>query len=328
MTRDVSRTSEVALSRRAAAGLLAGAAAGCAWQPARATTPVRFSYQRSSTLLTLLKTDRTLDGRFAAKGFGVSWNLFDNVIEVMNSGVVAFDADVADAVPVFTQAAGTQLTFYAREIGNPAAEAVIVHDASPVHTVTGLKGKSVAVHRGSGCHYILAAKLKNAGMSFRDIKPVYLTPSDAGAAFERGSVDAWSIWDPFLALTQKKLPTRTLFDASGLSHYHRYYSVSDSFVAAHPDLVQIVFDALVEKGRWVKANPRAAAEKLSPIWGGMPVDVVELANGRRTYDVKPVEKDLLGDQQRIADTFYEAHLIPKAIDATALRIWHPEGSRT
>ena len=68
--------------------------------------------------------------------------------------------------------------------------------------------------------------------------------------------------------------------------------------------------------------------QLSPLWGGMPTKVIERAIGRRTYAVQPVEKDQLGDQQRIADTFYGAHLIPKPIDATDVRIWHPAGSRT
>ena len=304
--------------------------ASLALPPARtsAAIPVRFSYQRSSTLLTLLKADGTLDAPFAAKGFVPAWTLFDDVIVPMNAGTVDFDADVADAVPIFTQSAGAPLTFYAREVGSPAAEAVIVPVQSAVRTMADLKGKIVAVHRGSGCHFILAASLKRVGLSFADITPAYLTPSDAGAAFERGSVDAWSIWDPFLALTEAKLPTRTICDATGLSHYHRYYTAATRFVEAHPDLVAIVYQALVAKGAWVQRHSVEAAERLSPIWGGMPVPVIERANGRRTYAVEPVDKGQLADQQRIADTFAAAHLIPKPIDTTNVRIWHPPASPT
>ena len=134
--------------------------------------------------------------------------------------------------------------------------------------------------------------------------------------FERGSVDAWAIWDPFLALIEAELPTRTICDATGLSHYHRYYTAATSFAEAHSDLVTIVYDALVAKGAWVKQNPAQAAKTLSPIWGGMPTAVIERANNRRTYHVEPVEKAQLGDQQLIADTFAAAHLIPKPINAT------------
>ena len=314
------------LTRRAAATLIGS----LALLPARvgAATPVRFSYQRSSTLLTLLKADGTLDQPFAARGFVPAWALFDNVVVPMNAGTVDFDADVADAVPIFTQSAGAPLTFYAREEGSPAAEAIIVPDKSAIRTVGDLKGKTVAVHRGSGCHFVLAAALKRVDLSFTDIKPAYLTPSDASAAFERGSVDAWVIWDPFLALTEAKLPTRTICDAAGLSHYHRYYTAATPFVEAHPDLVAIVYDALVAKGAGVKQHPAEAARQLSPIWGGMPTAVIERANARRTYHVEPVDGTQLGDQQLIADTFAAAKLIPKPIDATNVKIWRPAAART
>ena len=295
---------------------------------ASAATPVRFGYQRSSTLLTLLKSNGTLERRFAAKGFGVSWHLFDNVIDPMNSGAVDFFADVADAVPIFTQSAGAPLTFYAREQGSPSAEAIVVHADSAIRSVADLKGKTVGVHRGAGAHFILAAALQRAGLSFADIKPAYLKPPEASAAFLSGRLDAWSIWDPFLALTESAVPTRTLCDATGFSSYHRYYSAGSGFVDAHPDLVAIVYDALVDTGVWVKANPTEAAKQLAPLWANTPVAVVETVNRRRTYAVQPIDKAQLGDQQHIADTFFDAHLIPKRIDATDMKIWRPAGTRT
>ena len=319
-------------TRRAAAAMMAGALATSASlkveRAAAAAGVVRFSFQRSSTLLTLLKEDRTLEQPFAAKGFGVGWAQFDDVITEMDAAVCDFHADCADAVPIFTQSAGAPLTFYAREVHNPQAEAIIVREGSAIRTVADLKGKLVGVHRGSGCHFILAAALTRAGLSFADIRPAYLTPSDAAAAFERGSLDAWAIWDPFLAIAESKEPTRTLCDAGGLSQYHRYYTVTNGFAEAHPEMVGIVFDALVAKGAWVRANPDEAARRLSPLWGNVPEAVVKVVNRRRSYDVQAIDAHALGDQQAIADAFFEAKLIPRAIDATAVRIWRPRGDRT
>jgi sulfonate transport system substrate-binding protein len=296
---------------------------------ARAAPPtIRFSYQRSSTLLTLLKTSGTLEARLAARGFGVSWHLFDDVIPPMNAGAVDFHGDVADAIPIFTQSAGAPITLYAREDASPSAEAIITHADSPIRGISDLKGKKVAVGRGSGCHFILVAALKRAGLSFRDITPAYLTPSNAGPAFESREVDAWAIWDPFLAITERKVATRTLCDASGLSSYDRYYAVNNAFVEAHPDIVGLVFDALVETGAWVKQNPAEAATRLSPLWGGIPTSIIGTVNRRRSYAVKPIEVAALGEQQAIADTFFEAGLIPKPIDATAVRVWRAQASRT
>ncbi len=317
------------VTRRKVGTMVAGVLAAAGMHSAAAAAPtVRFSFQRSSTLLTLLKEDRALDAAFAAKGYGVGWAQFDDVITEMDAAICDFHADCADAVPIFTQSAGAPLTFYAREVHNPQAEAIIVRKESAIRVIADLKGKLVGVHRGSGCHFILAAALKRAGLSFADIRPAYLTPSDAAAAFERGSLDAWAIWDPFLAIAESKAPTRTLCDATGLSQYHRYYTVTNGFAEAHPEMVGIVFDALVAKGAWVRANPDEAARRLSPLWGNVPEAVVRMVNRRRSYDVEPVDPHALGDQQAIADTFYEAKLIPRTIDAAAVRIWRPRESRT
>lgn len=288
---------------------------------------VRLSFQRSSTLLTVLKLKGTLTERLAARGFAPSWHQFTGVIEPMNTGAVDLHADVADAIPIFTQSAGARLTFYAAEAGSAQAEAIIVPEDSPIRSVADLKGRTVGVSRGSGCHFILAAALKREGLSFSDIKPAYLEAPDGAAAFERGSLDAWVIWDPFLAITQAKRPIRVLADATGLSSYKRYFLANDGFVAENPEIVQVVFDALVEAGQWVKANPKEAVALLAPVWGDLPPEVVATVNERRSYAIHAVEKAGLSEQQVIADTFHEAGLIPRRLDATDVRIWRPASTR-
>ena len=306
------------------AGLGAAATLPFGMPAARAAAgEVKISMQRSSVLFTVLKVKGTLQERLAPLGFTPTWHLFTNVIEPMNAGAVDIHADVADAVPIFTQAARAPLTFYARERGAPAAEAIIVPADSPIRTVADLKGRTVGVSRGSGSHYVLAAALKRAGLSFADIKPAYLQAPEGAAAFEQGSLDAWSIWDPFLAFAEAKRPVRTIADASGLTSYHRYYLVNDSFVAEHPEVVATVYQALVEAGRWAKADPDAAVALLAPVWGDLPPAVVAAANARRTYAVEAVERAQLAEQQAIADTFLDAKLIPRRIDATDVRIWQP-----
>ncbi|GGC89703.1 aliphatic sulfonate ABC transporter substrate-binding protein [Chelatococcus reniformis] len=310
--------------RHVAAGLLGLPLIGSLGRSASAESrKIRFSYQRSSTLLTLLRSEGVLEKRLAPLGFEVSWNLFTAVIPPMNAGAVDFHADVADAIPIFTQAAGAKLTFYATEAPSPAAEAIIVHGDSPITSVADLKGKKVGVSRGSGCHFILAAALAKAGLAFSDINPAYLEAPDGAAAFKGRSIDAWVIWDPFLAIAQSQYPIRVIADATGFSGYSRYYLVNNDFVAAHPQAVAIVFEALAEQGRWVKSQPDEAAARLAPMWGDIPIDVVKQVNARRSYSVQPVRKDELGDQQKIADVFFAAGLIPKRIDATDVPIWQP-----
>ena len=310
-------------------GGLGGAAALALGAPAVHAAPreVKLSMQRSSVLLTVLKVKGTLTERLAPLGFTPSWHLFTSVIEPMNAGAVDLHADVADAVPIFTQAAKAPLTFYARERGAPSAEAIIVPADSPIRTVADLKGKTVGVSRGSGSHYVLAAALKRAGLTFADIKPAYLQAPEGAVAFEQGALDAWSIWDPFLAFAEAKRPVRTIADGNGLTSYHRYFLANDSFVAAQPEVVAVVYRALIEAGAWMKANPEEAVALLTPIWGDLPPAVVAAANRRRTYVVEPVERSQLGEQQAIADAFFEAKLIPRRIDATDVTIFQPPTGR-
>ncbi len=206
--------------------------------PAQAETQLRIGYQKSSTLISLLKSQGTLEKALADQDIRVSWHEFASgqpLLEALNVGNIDLSADVADTVPVFAQAAGAQLAYFARETPSPAAQAILVRDGSPLRNLADLKGKKVAVTKAAGAHYLLIAALAKAGLKFSDIQPAYLTPADGRAAFENGKVDAWVIWEPFLSAAQRQLPTRTLEGSQGLASYQRYYLTSSRFAAEHPD---------------------------------------------------------------------------------------------
>ncbi|MFC0400861.1 hypothetical protein [Paraburkholderia rhizosphaerae] len=76
----------------------------------------------------------------------------------------------------------------------------------------------------------------------------------------------------------------------------------------------------------MKAHPQVAARILSPLWGNIPAQTVDLANTRRSYDIVPVRSGQLGDQQHIADTYYAARMIPKPLNASDILIWTPRAT--
>ncbi|WP_374322790.1 aliphatic sulfonate ABC transporter substrate-binding protein [Aquipseudomonas alcaligenes] len=295
--------------------------------PAQAETQLRIGYQKSSTLISLLKSQGTLEQALADQDIRVSWHEFASgqpLLEALNVGNIDLSADVADTVPVFAQAAGAQLAYFARETPSPAAQAILVRDGSPLRNLADLKGKKVAVTKAAGAHYLLIAALAKAGLKFSDIQPAYLTPADGRAAFENGKVDAWVIWEPFLSAAQRQLPTRTLEGSQGLASYQRYYLTSSRFAAEHPEVLQTVYSELARAGDWLRANPAEAARILGPLWGNLDPAIVEQANGRRSYQVRPVEPDGLGEQQKIADAFFAEGLLPRAVDTRAVATWQPE----
>jgi sulfonate transport system substrate-binding protein len=162
-------------------------------------------------------------------------------------------------------------------------------------------------------------------LTLADITPRYLEAPDGGAAFANGSVDAWAIWDPFLATQQLDHHVRVLADGKdGVADYNRFYLATTKFASAHPDVLQVTFDTLRETGQWVKAHPQEAAKILGPLWGNIPPATVELANTRRSYDIVPVKVDELAEQQRIADTYYAAKLTPKPLNVSDIAVWTPK----
>jgi sulfonate transport system substrate-binding protein len=291
---------------------------------AGSSTPVklRVGYQKSSTLITILKARGSLEHALAPLGVSVTWNEFASglpLTEALNADAVDFSADVADTVPVFAQAAHARFVYVAQEAPSPGAQAIIVKRDGPLHTLADLKGQRIAVTKAAGSHYLLLAALGKAGLAPADVHISYLTPADGRAAFERGSVDAWVTWDPYVAAVDKAPDVRILANGEGLASYQRYYLASSSFAAAHPDVINLVVAQLTSAGVWVRAHPDDAAKLLAPIWG-LDAATIERANARRSYAVRAVEVQNFGEQQKIADTFYRAGLLPAPVDtATALR---------
>lgn len=305
--------------------IIVAAALMLATVTAHAEQVINIGYQRSSTLWILLKNDGQLEERLKPLGFTVKWHEFSSgLLSAMNAGSVDLHADVADAFALFTQAANAPLTYYARENPSPIAQAIIVPDSSPIRSVADLKGKTVAVSKGSGSHFLLISALKSAGLTLKDIKPIYLEAPDGVAAFASGNVDAWAIWDPFLATQQREHHVRVLADGTGgIANYNRFYVANTRFAKDHPEVLQVVFDTLRQAGQWVKGHPEEAAANLAPLWGNIPPQTVELANSRRSYDIVPVKVDELAEQQRIADFYFEAGMIPKALKVSDIAVWTP-----
>ncbi len=314
-----------ALTRRTTLGALAALASGIAAAQSGKSDTVRIGYQKSSTLIVVLKTQGTLEKLLAPLNVKVSWHEFTSglpLLEALNLGNIDVSADVADTVPVFAQAAGAALTFVAQEAPSPSAQAIVVRADSPLKTVADLKGKKIGFAKAAGAHYLLIAALEKAGLSFKDIDPAYLSPADGRAAFERGAIDAWVVWDPFLAAVQRQSSVRVLADGRDVASYQRYYLAATPYAQARADVLRVLFAELQKAGTWVKGNPKDAAALLSPVWG-LDAATVEQANSRRSYEVRAVVPGGLSEQQRIADAFLSEKLLPRRVNTLDVALFKP-----
>lgn len=288
---------------------------------------VRIGYQRSSTLMALLKETGELEKKLAEKNIKVSWHEFTSgqpLAEALNVGSVDVTADVADTVPVFAQAAQANLTYYAKETASPNAQVILIPQNSSIKTVADLKGKKIAVTKAAGSHYLLIAALNQAGLSFADITPAWLSPADGRAAFEHGGVDAWVTWEPYVSSGTVVQNAKVLASGEGSASYTRYYLTGHKFAQENPAILNDVIDALKEKAAWVKANPDEAAKILAPLWGNLPQEVVLKANANRSYNVKSVTIEDMPEQQKISDAFFNEKLIPNTIDAKTSDLYNTQ----
>ncbi|WP_445612826.1 sulfonate ABC transporter substrate-binding protein [Geobacillus sp. YF-1] len=275
---------------------------------------IRIGYQKYGTL-NMLKARGDLEQRLKQLGYTVQWSLFPGgpqLLEAMNAGSLDF-GHTGEAPPVFAQAAGTPLLYVATTPPSPKAEAILVRRDSPIRTVADLKGKKVALNKGSNVHYLLVQALSKAGLTLSDIRPVYLPPADARAAFEQGSVDAWVIWDPFYAAAEQTGKVRVLADGQGLVANREFFFASRSFAQKHADVVHVILEELKKVGQWANRDPKGVATFLAPELG-IDEAALEVASKRRTYGLEPITNEVIAQQQTIADQFYQLGLLPKKID--------------
>jgi sulfonate transport system substrate-binding protein len=284
---------------------------------------LRIGYQKYGTLV-ILKSRGALEKRLAPLGVEVKWTEFPagpQLLEGLNVGSIDFGT-VGEAPPIFAQAAGADLVYVGNEPPNPASEAVVVQKDSPIRSVKELKGRKIALNKGSNVHYLLVKVLEANGLAYKDVEPVFLAPADARAAFERKSVDAWVIWDPFLAAAEKQIGARALADGRGVVANHQFYLASRKFAERRSDLLEIAIGEIASLDAWGRNNPKEVTRFLAPLIG-LDEPTTALAVSRYSYGVQPVSAKVVAEQQKIADTFHQLKLIPKPIQIRDA-IWEPK----
>jgi sulfonate transport system substrate-binding protein len=274
---------------------------------------VRIGYQKYGKLV-LLKGKGSLEEKLRPFGYKVSWTEFPSgppLLEALNVGAIDFGV-AGETPPIFAQAAGAPLVYLAYDPPAPQGEAILVPKDSALKSAADLKGKKVALNKGSNVHYLLVKALEKAGLKYTDIQPMFLAPSDALAAFTRGSVDAWVIWDPYEAAAEASTGARILADGTGIVSNYQFYFTSKNFLTHDAKAVDVVLEALNEADDWTKNNIEAVAEQLSPSVG-LPAAVLAASLKRESYGILPISDDVIASQQRIADTFFGLGLLPKTI---------------
>ena len=206
-------------------------------------------------------------------------------IEAATAGKIDF-AITGNTPPIFGAASNAKVKVVSAYDGSGQGDRILVHADSAIRAVTDLRGKRIAVGKGSSAHGNVLAQLNRAGLSPSDVTLVFLQPADALGAFTQRQVDAWAIWDPYTAQAEADIPVRSIAEAAGVTNGAGFGVASDEALA-DPKRNTALSDLLVRYAkavRWAKDNPDRWAQDYAAAVGLDP-QVAAASQARRSSTI-------------------------------------------
>lgn len=278
-------------------------------------TTLSIGFQKSSLNLLVAREQKLIEKEFPDAN--VEWREFPagpQMLEALAVGAVDLGA-VGNTPPIFAQAANKDLSYAGYEVYPANSLGLVLPKSSTIKKIEDLKGKRIAVQKGSSAHEFLAKVLQKAGLTWQDIQPIWLPPADARAALDKGSIDAWSIWDPYLSAVELTGKVDVLIDGKNFPKTYAYYIANPKFTTAHPQALDKILKSLNQADTWILNNQTLAVDLYSSSTG-LTKDVAKSAIDRRLKPspIHPLTDENIQSQQKIADLFYAEKLIPKQIN--------------
>lgn len=321
------------ITRRQTLGLIgASVAAGIlpTFHTAYAAEPVtlRIGWQKFG-VLALARQTGALEKRLTDRNVKIEWSEFNSgppLLEALGAGAIDF-GPTGDVPPLFAQTAGGNLLYVGTYRPPAGFHGILVKKDSSIQSLADLKGRKVAYKRGSSAHAFAFKALATVGLTPDDVQSVDLPPPDAGAAFKTGSVDAWSIWDPFYAVAEADPDTRVLTTSEGIVDAWGFFLGNGDFVATNPEIIVDVLDELAKVGAAAQGDIDGTTKALSDLTGVKPeITRVTLERaGSNLGAIANVSDAAVAHQQQLADDFYAWGVLPKKLAISDI-VWRPKAS--
>jgi sulfonate transport system substrate-binding protein len=287
--------------------------AGSSATPALSTVTLRVGDQKGTGAQALLSAA----GLLAGIPYKIAWSTFTSgppMLQAMGAGAVDIGG-VGNAPPIFAAAGGEKIAAVGALRANPLGSAILVPQNSTLTSPEQLRGKRIAVAQGSSAHFHLLTVLTKAGLSIADVKVSYLQPAAALAAFTSGHVDAWDVWSPYIEQTTAQAHARILVNGVGYGSPYSF-TIASRTALADPGKAAAIRDYLSRIARahtWANAH----ADAWAAVWAqgaGLPLPVMKTAATDAASTAVPIDDTVISSEQRVADAFKAAGLIPTAVN--------------
>ncbi|MDN6361397.1 ABC transporter substrate-binding protein [Corynebacterium casei] len=245
--------------------------------------------------------------------YDITWSTFTSgppQIEALNAGQIDF-AITGNTPPIVGGLTDTKVvSAYSNET---KGDAILIPEDSDITSVADLKGKSVAVARGSSAHGHLVLQLEKAGVDVEDLDINFLQPSDSKSAFESGHVDAWAVWDPYTAIAEVGGAVPLIL-AEGVSNGYGFGVASDQALAddTRAEAIDDLLNRIDHGYQWTKDNPEEWA-KIFAEETGADAEATE-TNVRSSRLPIPLDQTVIDSQNDLIGAFERAEVLPETFD--------------
>jgi sulfonate transport system substrate-binding protein len=234
--------------------------------------------------------------------------------EALNAGAIDIGG-LGDAPLIFAYAAGARVRAVAATRSQPVDLAILVPAGSPIKNAADLKGKRIATTRGSIGHFLAIATLERAGIKLSDVTLAFMQPADAKSALESGNVDAWSTWDPYVALGELRDNNRSVANGVGLSSGLSFQAATDESIKTKRAQIDDFVRRVAAGQQWALSHPDEVAAIQSRVTH-LPADVLKVVYQRAQLKPIAIDSAVIAEQQRTADLYVRAGVIKTTLDVT------------
>ncbi len=170
---------------------------------------------------------------------------------------------LGDTPAIIGKSAGINTRIIGLTSSGPKSLAVVVPVKSGIKSPKDLKGKKVAVVKGSYAHHLLVLVLQKGGLTTGDIEFINLSQADIASSIANGTIDAAAIWEPLITKLETQGTVRVLADGSGIKKGALVIIATNDFVTKHRDQTKAVLKAYQRGADFIKSNPREAAQLIA-----------------------------------------------------------------
>lgn len=238
------------------------------------------------------------------------------LLEALGAGAIETGL-VGDAPFTFAAAANVPVKAIAAIRQTQDGLAVLAPKESAIKSFDELKGKKIATGRGSIGHQLILAALESKGWTPADIQLVFLAPADAKVAYSRGSVDAWSTWEPYVSQEEVLFGSKRILTAEGLTSGLSLQVATPTAIKDKRPELQDYLQRLTKARAWALNNGQSYSEtwgKLMNVAPSVPLNWLTRAKIR----IAPIDDGVVADEQKTIDLYLRAGLIKQKLDAAAL----------